>query len=105
VKLIRAGVVFSDVQAACESANTLQASALAGVNFRLHTAGWLEGGHTMGNEKFIMDDADGWATMPWQRTKKLSAVRLAVVSTTVSTSRWHSVWYDRNMQRQALSWR
>jgi len=44
-----------DAQAAYESANTLQTSALAGVNFMLHTAGWLEGGLTMGYEKFIMD--------------------------------------------------
>ena len=44
-----------DAQAAYESANTLQSAALAGVNFMLHTAGWLEGGLTMGYEKFIMD--------------------------------------------------
>ncbi len=44
-----------DAQAAYESANTLQASALAGVNFMLHTAGWLEGGLSMGYEKFVMD--------------------------------------------------
>ena len=45
----------ADAQAAYESANTLQASALAGINFMLHTAGWLEGGLAMGYEKFIMD--------------------------------------------------
>ncbi|MEL7185593.1 MAG: trimethylamine methyltransferase family protein, partial [Pseudomonadota bacterium] len=44
-----------DAQAAYESANTLMTSALAGVNFMLHTAGWLEGGLAMGYEKFIMD--------------------------------------------------
>jgi trimethylamine--corrinoid protein Co-methyltransferase len=44
-----------DAQAAYESANTLQAAALAGVNFMLHTAGWLEGGLVMGYEKFVMD--------------------------------------------------
>jgi len=44
-----------DAQAAYESANTLQTTALAGVNFMLHTAGWLEGGLAMGYEKFIMD--------------------------------------------------
>ena len=44
-----------DAQAAYEAANTLQTSALAGVNFMLHTAGWLEGGLVMGYEKFIMD--------------------------------------------------
>jgi len=46
---------IADAQAAYESANTLQTSALAGVNFMLHTAGWLEGGLVMGYEKFIID--------------------------------------------------
>src|SRR5450759_784349 len=44
-----------DAQAAFESANTLLPSCLAGVNFVLHTAGWLEGGLAMGYEKFVMD--------------------------------------------------
>ncbi len=44
-----------DAQAAYESANTLQSAALAGVNFMLHTAGWLEGGLAMGYEKFMLD--------------------------------------------------
>ena len=44
------GSKIADAQAAYESANTLQTSALAGVNFMLHTAGWLES-----YEKFIMD--------------------------------------------------
>ena len=44
-----------DAQAAYESANTLQTAAMAGVNFMLHTAGWLEGGLAMGYEKFILD--------------------------------------------------
>ncbi|MCH8866196.1 MAG: trimethylamine methyltransferase family protein [Proteobacteria bacterium] len=49
------GSKLPDAQAAYESANTLVTSALAGVNFMLHTAGWLEGGLVMGYEKFIMD--------------------------------------------------
>ncbi|MEE9322152.1 MAG: trimethylamine methyltransferase family protein [Granulosicoccus sp.] len=44
-----------DAQAAYEAANTLQSAALAGVNFMLHTAGWLEGGLVMGYEKFMLD--------------------------------------------------
>ncbi|MEM7404483.1 MAG: trimethylamine methyltransferase family protein [Pseudomonadota bacterium] len=44
-----------DAQAAFESANTLQTAMLAGVNFMLHTAGWLEGGLVMSYEKFMMD--------------------------------------------------
>src|SRR3989440_2774777 len=44
-----------DAQAAYESAATLIPTVLAGVNFVLHTAGWLEGGLTMGYEKFVLD--------------------------------------------------
>ena len=46
---------IADAQAAYESANTLQPTILGGVNFVLHAAGWLEGGLTMGYEKFVMD--------------------------------------------------
>ena len=45
-----------DAQAAYESANTMQPTMLGGVNFVLHTAGWLEGGLTMGYEKFVLDN-------------------------------------------------
>jgi trimethylamine--corrinoid protein Co-methyltransferase len=51
-----------DAQAAFESAQTLLPTCLAGVNFVLHTAGWLEGGLAMGYEKFVMD-ADQLAMM------------------------------------------
>jgi trimethylamine--corrinoid protein Co-methyltransferase len=44
-----------DAQAAYESANTLQPTILGGVNFVLHAAGWLEGGLSIGYEKFILD--------------------------------------------------
>lgn len=49
------GSKIPDAQAAYEATNTLITSALAGVNFMLHTAGWLEGGLSMGYEKFILD--------------------------------------------------
>jgi trimethylamine--corrinoid protein Co-methyltransferase len=49
------GSKIPDAQAAYESANTMNTAALAGVNFMLHAAGWLEGGLVMGYEKFIMD--------------------------------------------------
>ena len=49
------GSKIPDAQAAYESANTLQPTILGGVNFVLHAAGWLEGGLTMGYEKFVMD--------------------------------------------------
>lgn len=45
----------ADAQAAYESASTFMPTILAGTNFVLHTAGWLEGGLTMGYEKFILD--------------------------------------------------
>ena len=45
----------ADAQAAYESTNSMQSAMFAGVNFLLHTAGWLEGGLTMGYEKFILD--------------------------------------------------
>lgn len=45
----------ADAQAAYESANTLNSTLLAGTNFVLHAAGWLEGGLVSGYEKFMMD--------------------------------------------------
>ena len=45
----------ADAQAAYESANTMQPTMLGGVNFVLHAAGWLEGGLSMGYEKFVLD--------------------------------------------------
>jgi trimethylamine--corrinoid protein Co-methyltransferase len=44
-----------DAQAAYESANTLQSTLLAGTNFVLHAAGWLEGGLASCYEKFMLD--------------------------------------------------
>ncbi len=46
---------IADAQAAYESANTMQPTMLGGVNFVLHAAGWLEGGLSMGYEKFVLD--------------------------------------------------
>ena len=44
-----------DAQAAYESQATMTPALMAGVNFVLHAAGWLEGGLTVGYEKFVMD--------------------------------------------------
>ncbi|MDP6964390.1 MAG: trimethylamine methyltransferase family protein [Acidimicrobiales bacterium] len=44
-----------DAQAASESISTFIPAILGGVNFMLHSAGWLEGGLSMGYEKFIID--------------------------------------------------
>mgnify|MGYP001387281389 CR=1 FL=1 len=49
------GSKLPDSQAAYESANTLQAALLGGVNFMLHACGWLEGGLVSSFEKFVMD--------------------------------------------------
>jgi trimethylamine--corrinoid protein Co-methyltransferase len=45
----------ADAQAAYESAQTILPTILAGTNFVLHGAGWLEGGLASGYEKFVMD--------------------------------------------------
>lgn len=44
-----------DAQAAYESADSMHSTMLAGANFTLHAAGWLEGGLSTGYEKLIMD--------------------------------------------------
>ncbi|MDH3666775.1 MAG: trimethylamine methyltransferase family protein [Paracoccaceae bacterium] len=49
------GSKLPDAQAAYETANTLNAMLLGGVNFCLHAAGWLEGGLVSSFEKFVLD--------------------------------------------------
>jgi trimethylamine--corrinoid protein Co-methyltransferase len=49
------GSKLPDAQAAYETANTLQAALLGGVNFMLHACGWLEGGLVSSLEKFVLD--------------------------------------------------
>lgn len=44
-----------DSQAAYESANSMWPALLAGANFVLHSAGWLEAGLVMSYEKFVID--------------------------------------------------
>ncbi|MEM9854211.1 MAG: trimethylamine methyltransferase family protein [Pseudomonadota bacterium] len=56
------GSKLPDAQAAYESANTLNAALLGGVNFMLHSCGWLEGGLVSSFEKFVMD-ADQLGTL------------------------------------------
>jgi trimethylamine--corrinoid protein Co-methyltransferase len=45
----------ADAQAAYESAAVMGPTMAAGTNFVLHAAGWLEGGLTIGYEKFMLD--------------------------------------------------
>ncbi|MHA3914294.1 trimethylamine methyltransferase family protein [Halovulum sp. GXIMD14793] len=49
------GSKLPDAQAGYESANTLNAALLGGVNFMVHACGWLEGGLVASFEKFVMD--------------------------------------------------
>ncbi|WP_121065039.1 trimethylamine methyltransferase family protein [Chachezhania antarctica] len=49
------GSKLPDAQAAYETANTLNAALMGGVNFMLHSCGWLEGGLVASFEKFVMD--------------------------------------------------
>ncbi|SEO27410.1 trimethylamine---corrinoid protein Co-methyltransferase [Salinihabitans flavidus] len=49
------GSKLPDAQAAYETAHTHNAALLGGVNFMLHSCGWLEGGLVASFEKFVMD--------------------------------------------------
>ena len=49
------GSKLPDAQAAYETANSLNMGLMAGVNFMLHSCGWLEGGLVADYEKFVMD--------------------------------------------------
>ena len=49
------GSKVPDAQAAQESCATLNSTVLAGTNFALHSAGWLEGGLVSSYEKFMID--------------------------------------------------
>lgn len=49
------GSKLPDAQAAYETANSLNAGLMSGVNFMLHACGWLEGGLVSSFEKFVMD--------------------------------------------------
>ncbi len=46
---------ISDAQAMQESCDTMNPAIMAGANFIFQSAGWLEGGLTIGYEKFVMD--------------------------------------------------
>ncbi len=49
------GSKLPDAQAAYETAHTHNAALTGGVNFMLHSCGWLEGGLVSSFEKFVMD--------------------------------------------------
>ncbi len=56
------GSKLPDAQAAYETAHTHNAALMGGVNFMLHSCGWLEGGLVSSFEKFVMD-ADQLGTL------------------------------------------
>ncbi|WP_243613779.1 trimethylamine methyltransferase family protein [Shimia aestuarii] len=56
------GSKLPDAQAAYETAHTHNAVLMGGVNFMLHSCGWLEGGLVSSFEKFVMD-ADQLGTL------------------------------------------
>jgi trimethylamine--corrinoid protein Co-methyltransferase len=56
------GSKLPDAQAAYETANSLNMGLLSGVNFMLHSCGWLEGGLVASFEKFVLD-ADQLGTL------------------------------------------
>ena len=49
------GSKLPDAQAGYETANSLNMGLMSGVNFMLHSCGWLEGGLVADFEKFVMD--------------------------------------------------
>jgi trimethylamine--corrinoid protein Co-methyltransferase len=69
-----------DAQAAYESALSFLPAIQAGVNFLLHTAGWLEGGLTMGYEKFIIDADQASMMGKWVEGVDVGANGLALES-------------------------
>ena len=65
-----------DYQAAYESAISYMATMQAGVNFNLHTAGWLEGGLAIGYEKFILDEDQASMTEAYIKRRRRHRQRL-----------------------------
>ena len=49
------GSKTADAQAAYESAHTITPTVLGGVNFALHSAGWMEGGLVSDYAKLVLD--------------------------------------------------
>src|SRR5271166_5167176 len=68
----------ADGQAMQESTMSMLAAVQCGANFILHSAGWLEGGLTMGYEKFVMDADFCAALHVWMRGLPLDDNALAL---------------------------
>ena len=72
------GAKIADAQAAYESMGTMLPTLLAGVNFVLHCAGWLEAGLAAGYGKFILDADQIAMLQSFARGLDLSAEGLAM---------------------------
>ena len=81
----------ADGQAMQDSADALWSALLAGSNQVWHAAGWLEGGLTMGYEKFVMD-LDHCGMMMRQPCFVPAAIRMCVLFATLrQSSRQHGL--------------
>ena len=69
---------IADGQAMAESTMSMMSAILCGTNFVLHSAGWLEGGLSMGYEKFVMDADFCGALHRWLEGVSLDADEFAL---------------------------
>ena len=86
-----------DAQAAYESAVSFLPAIQAGVNFLLHTAGWLEGGLTMGYEKFIIDADQASMMGKWVEGVDVSGNGLALDSMLANGPGQHFLGTDHTL--------
>ncbi len=95
-----------DAQAAYESAISFLPAIQAGVNFLLHTAGWLEGGLTMGYEKFIIDADQASMMESWVNGIDLSEKGLALQTMLDNGPGQHFLGTDHTMAHfETAFWR
>jgi trimethylamine--corrinoid protein Co-methyltransferase len=96
----------ADYQAAFESAATFFPTIQAGTNFVLHTAGWLEGGLTMGYEKFILDADQASMAEAFVRGVDLSDNGLAIDALIANPPGQHFLGNDHTLANfETAFWR
>jgi trimethylamine--corrinoid protein Co-methyltransferase len=86
-----------DAQAAYESAISFLPAIQAGVNFLLHTAGWLEGGLSIGYEKFIIDADEASMMSSWVKGVDMSENGLALETMLANGPGEHFLGTDHTM--------
>jgi len=95
-----------DAQAAYESAISFLPAIQAGVNFLLHTAGWLEGGLSMGYEKFVFDADQAGMMAAWVEGLDVSANGLALESMLTNEPGKHFLGTEHTMANfESAFWR